>query len=174
LDSTVDFMLRRTFSALARSDSRYTATQLFTKTNYLALKARQARNLAALATTSNAMREQKNELDERAARYPDRFTHGVLAYLLAQNAVLFHWTYQRFDWNLVEPITYLLGYSVVWLCTAVYFANGKEFTYDNVRTQLQERRQQALYTQADFDVNKFRQIEIRRNQLETMLDRDRM
>ena len=77
------------------------------------------------------LRALKGQLDQQAARHPDLAMGGMGLYLCAQTALLFHWVYFRFDWNLVEPITWLLGYSVTWLALAMYFKTGKEFTFDN-------------------------------------------
>ena len=147
---------------------------LFNRTNYAALKARQASRLVNLTATSTELGKTKDSLDARAAAYPDRHAWGIFGYLVAQNAVLFHWTYQRFDWNLVEPITYLLGYAVVWLCTTVYFACGKEFTYDALREHLVAKRRATLYADHDFDVAAFESVQEQRERLARIVAKDRL
>jgi hypothetical protein len=91
--------------------------------------------------------------DTAAEGYPNKVGWAGFAYLVAQNAVLFNWTFIRFDWNLVEPITYLLGYSCVWLASAVYFRTRRDFTYDNLRAILVEKEQRRLYAAANIDVD---------------------
>ena len=135
------------------------ASSVFNASNYAAYQAKQARTLADTTTTYTGLKRTKDGLDAQAAKHPDRHAWGIFAYLVAQNAVLAQWTFVQFDWNLVEPITYLLGYSVTWLCTIVYFAFGKEFTYDALREHLTNNRREALYAANDFDVEQFKKIE---------------
>jgi hypothetical protein len=141
------------------------ASAVFNSAAFATHQTKQACKLADATTRYHGLKSQKAELDAAAAKYPDRHAWGIFAYLVAQNAVLFQWTFYQFDWNLVEPITYLLGYSVTWLCTLVYFAFGKEFTYDALRDHLTARRRDALYAANDFDVARFRTLEARQSRL---------
>mmetsp|Transcript_20414 Transcript_20414/g.63455 ORF Transcript_20414/g.63455 Transcript_20414/m.63455 type:complete len:164 (-) Transcript_20414:45-536(-) len=153
--------------------SSVAASALLNGANYTAYQAKQARALADTTARYTELNTTKQQLDEQAQKYPDRHAWGIFAYLVAQNAVLFQWTYYQFDWNLVEPITYLLGYSVTWLCTLVYFAFGKEFTYDSLREHLTSRRRDALYAASDFDIRKFRAVEARRARLAAQQEREK-
>ena len=161
-------MLRRGVTRLTAS---VPASALFNGANFATYQAKQARALADATTRHGELNVTKLELDAQAEKYPDRHAWGIFAYLVVQNAVLFQWTYFQFDWNLVEPITYLLGYAVTWLCTLVYFAFGKEFTYDGLRSHLTEQRRESLYASSDFDIRKFRALEARRSRLAAQIER---
>lgn len=101
----------------------------------------------------------KSRLDVEAKKYPDRAALLGLSYLVSQTSLLFYWVYFRFDWNLVEPITYLLGYGSVWIGIAYYFRCGGEFTYDHLRSALEERKRKRLYDAAGFSVESFSALE---------------
>jgi hypothetical protein len=76
----------------------------------------------------------------RAIRRADNMSALPVVYVVAQTALLFHWVYQKFDWGLVEPITYLLNFSCVWLGVGIYMSGGANFTYDDLRTRYEEKR----------------------------------
>eukprot|EP01062_Namystynia_karyoxenos_P007758 TRINITY_DN12723_c0_g1_i5.p1 TRINITY_DN12723_c0_g1~~TRINITY_DN12723_c0_g1_i5.p1 ORF type:complete len:345 (+),score=69.55 TRINITY_DN12723_c0_g1_i5:39-1073(+) len=56
-----------------------------------------------------------------------------------------------FDWTLVEPITFFMGYSVLWFGMAWYFASGREFSYDRARAVIKHRAASAHARKIDFD-----------------------
>jgi hypothetical protein len=98
------------------------------------------------------LEELKARCDAAAQRFPDRRMRQLFVFLLVQAAVLFDWTYIHFDWNLVEPITYLLGYSATWIAILWYGLLQREFSYDGLRHMLRDQQQRKLYTQHKFDV----------------------
>lgn len=66
--------------------------------------------------------------------------------LVVQFAVLFNWVFFVFDWNLVEPVTYFLGYTAIWWSMIFHRATaGKEFNYENLAEELAERRRRKAY-----------------------------
>ena len=122
-----------------------------------------------LAKSKSAWRDmhaQKQELDRRIQAHPENVARGIFAFIALQNAVLFEWTFFRFDWNLVEPITYLLGYSTMWLGIACFFSSGKEWTYDSMRASLVERQRRKVFSNASFDEKRYDDLTIRVGDLE--------
>lgn len=65
----------------------------------------------------------------KAATQADRWAWAGFGFYVAQTALLFYWVYVRFDWNLVEPITYLLGYTCVWISLVSFFFTRTEFGF---------------------------------------------
>jgi hypothetical protein len=116
------------------------------------------------------LQSQKTQLDAQALRYPDVLMAAGFAWLCGQTALLFYWVYCQFDWNLVEPITYLLGYSVTWLSVAVFFTTGEEFTFDNIRQMIIARRRKKLYARSGFDEAKYEELVGTVRELEKTLD----
>lgn len=107
--------------------------------------------VATLTTT-------KNLLDARAERLPTVATWATFAFLSLQFGVLFNWVFFVFDWNLVEPVTYFLGYTPIWLGILFYCSYGKAFTYDACRDVLRERSRRRLYARASFDAAAFQAL----------------
>lgn len=142
-----------------------------TAANFIALKKRQAEQLQQLAHTEATLLSIRDAAVKQAESRADIAALAVFGYMCVQTGVLFHWVYQRFDWNLVEPITYLLGYATTWLCTYVYFMSGKEFTFDNMRATIVERRAKLLLKRQNFDEMQLAKIQQERATLEKALSK---
>eukprot|EP00759_Apiculatamorpha_spiralis_P026821 PhF_6_TR29496/c0_g1_i1/m.43678/K20858/MCU; calcium uniporter protein, mitochondrial len=96
-----------------------------------------------------------DEIEAKAAKLPNRVAWLTFIFLVAQWGLLFNWVFITFDWNLVEPITYFLGYTVVWMSILHYYATGREYTYDNVREMLISWKTRKLIQKRGFDLAKF-------------------
>lgn len=84
-----------------------------------------------------------------AANHAHRVMMGTFLFLVAQNAVLFQWVFVTFDWNLVEPMTYFLGYSAnTWLAMVFFKSTGRDFSHDGIVSELKQRKLDKLI-QAD-------------------------
>ena len=113
--------------------------------------------------------ELKRRCDEAAQRLPDKRMKQLFLFLLFQAAVLFDWTYIHFDWNLTEPITYLIGYSATWIAILWYGALQREFSYDVLRSMLRDQQRVKLYTQHKFDVAHYEKVKAEVAKLEKVL-----
>ena len=90
-----------------------------------------------------------DEMNAAAANHAHRVMVGTFLLLVAQNAVLFQWVFVTFDWNLVEPMTYFLGYSAnTWLAMVFFKSTGRDFSYDGIVSELRQRKLDKLI-QAD-------------------------
>ena len=58
----------------------------------------------------------------------------------------------------MEPITYLLGYSAVWLGIALHYMTGRAFTYDGVRSLLAERKAAQLFRLRRVDLGRYHAV----------------
>lgn len=150
---------RRVFACSALATSAVRNSSLLTVNGLRAHREALVDRQAALEKQLEPLRALKQRLDVQAARHPDLAMGGMGLYLCAQTALLFHWVYFRFDWNLVEPITWLLGYSVTWLALAMYFKTGKEFTFDNIRSMMSENKRAKLYAANQFQPETYRALE---------------
>lgn len=108
--------------------------------------------LHAKRTRLKEMEHWQEVCDTCAAAYPKTCMWGVFAFLAGQASILFDWTYAHFDWNLVEPITYLIGYSATWMSLAWYGNMQTEYGYDSVQQLLHDNRQRVLYRKYGVDV----------------------
>ncbi|CCW63803.1 unnamed protein product [Phytomonas sp. EM1] len=100
----------------------------------------------------------KEALDQIAHRSVDRLFFAIFAVLLVQFVVLFDWTYIHFDWNFVEPITYLLSYCETWIALAWYGNMHSEYEYDSLRELLERKRRNKLYVQHALEVSELNQL----------------
>jgi hypothetical protein len=97
----------------------------------------------------------KEAIDAKVLRSSTSFLFANLTFLTVQFAVLFQWVFFTFDWNLVEPVTYFLGYTVVWAGLVFYCQTGRSFTYDDIVSVLEERRRTKLCAKMKFDYDKY-------------------
>lgn len=102
--------------------------------------------------------QQKVLCDAAARQHPDALMRRIFLFLVLQAAVLFDWTYIHFDWNLVEPITYLIGYSATWIALGWYGAVKSEFSYDTLQEAVEERYRVKLYRQHDFHLERYEKL----------------
>ncbi|EPY36283.1 hypothetical protein STCU_00663 [Strigomonas culicis] len=114
--------------------------------------------LAAKLQQLGQMEALKRQCDAEAATYPRLWKLAVLGFLSLQVVVLFDWTYIHFDWNLTEPITYLLGYSFTWLSLLWYGNLQQEFGYGRVHELLQQRQCARLYRRRGVDLVLYEQL----------------
>lgn len=108
------------------------------------LRGRRQAILRQLKTAQPAI----DDAERRSDRLVTLASVAVFSVLLAQFVVLFNWVFVVFDWNLVEPMTYFLGYTPVWMGVVMYYATGQEFTYDTCRSLLYGWRRRKLLTAA--------------------------
>ncbi|KAG5480124.1 hypothetical protein CUR178_06176 [Leishmania enriettii] len=125
----------------------------------VARDARLKKALAAKRQQLEAMERVKAECDKVAYHYPDVFMAQLFAFLALQAAVLFDWTYVHFDWNFVEPITYLIGYSATWIAIAWYGTMQHEFGYQSLRSFLQSAKCERLYKARQFDLQAYEALQ---------------
>lgn len=142
--------------------------KLLTRRGFVRLRLETEARVASERHALQLVQVEKDRLDAAARAFPDRLALAGLLFLVAQTGLLYYWVYVRFDWNLVEPITYLLGYSVTWLGIAFYLLAGREFTYDNCRQIAEERQRAKLYAAAGFDVERYLQLRLSVAELERL------
>ena len=106
-----------------------------------------------------------------AADHAHRAMWGTFLFLLAQNAVLFQWVFITFDWNLVEPMTYFLGYTAnTWLALVFFKSTGRDFTYDAIVAELKEKRMATLTaSDEDFSLTRLQELQAREASLRASL-----
>eukprot|EP01065_Artemidia_motanka_P029969 TRINITY_DN36011_c0_g1_i1.p2 TRINITY_DN36011_c0_g1~~TRINITY_DN36011_c0_g1_i1.p2 ORF type:complete len:237 (+),score=79.14 TRINITY_DN36011_c0_g1_i1:44-712(+) len=98
---------------------------------------------------------EKARIDTQAERYPSRFIHAAFFGLVFLWCLMF-WmvfagmifgpqTFFAFDWNTVEPITYFVLYSGVWIAVVFYYFSGEPFSYSSLCRLLAASRRRRLY-----------------------------
>eukprot|EP01060_Flectonema_neradi_P001716 TRINITY_DN11043_c0_g1_i2.p1 TRINITY_DN11043_c0_g1~~TRINITY_DN11043_c0_g1_i2.p1 ORF type:complete len:274 (+),score=55.62 TRINITY_DN11043_c0_g1_i2:95-916(+) len=127
------------------------------------LKALEA-DIAKLRQDVASLETIKEECDKIAAKHPDLFANfglvgmaslwGILFWMVFAESVFGAETF-AFDWNLVEPITYFLGYTVIWFGVVFYYFTGQEYTYDNVRDMMEQRKKMKLYSSKGLNIDEY-------------------
>jgi calcium uniporter protein, mitochondrial len=100
----------------------------------------------------------ESEIERRATAHSARVVTFIGGALVVQFAVLFNWVFVAFDWNLVEPVTYFLGYTVVWWSLVFYKRTGREFSYEGIIEELKARKQRKLQKSLKLDVSKLEEL----------------
>jgi hypothetical protein len=142
---------------------------VLTKENFLALKIKQTARYHDVSQNIAEFEVAQSDALKAANSRADLVSWSAFVYMTGQWCLLFHWVYQRFDWNLVEPITYLLGFTTTWLCTFVYFLSGKEFTYNNVREAVVSRTVERSLSAKGLSLKHFAELQLERERLKQLL-----
>lgn len=102
----------------------------------------------------------KRRLDYLAERRADRFLWGSLVYLVFQAGVVAKLTFfSRFGWDVMEPITYMLNFTVITGSLAWFQINKVDYTYDALRKKLVERYCKKLCRHFRFDMSRWDQVD---------------
>ena len=111
------------------------------------------RDIASLEQKVIVLSNQKKEIDDRAATFTKRIVVGALAYLVAQATVVAKLTFaSRLGWDIMEPITYLVTFMTAVFGLGYFSVSRKDYMYETVWDQLQEKRQKSLYLKDNFDL----------------------
>ena len=111
------------------------------------------RDIASLEQKVIVLSNQKKEIDDRATTFTKRIVVGALAYLVAQATVVAKLTFaSRLGWDIMEPITYLVTFMTAVFGLGYFSVSRKDYMYETVWDQLQEKRQKSLYLKDNFDL----------------------
>lgn len=102
--------------------------------------------------------EKQTQLDAIASKKPDFLAKLTLGYLIIQSTLLNYWVYNRFDWCLVEPITYLLGTAVTFIAIGYYLFTGAEYDYDVLRKSVYQEQRKQIYAKHNFNVERMEEL----------------
>ena len=134
------------------------------------LKANLTGELRAAREELAVLSRTRDEIECTSNKFADNVAVGGFVLLSSQAGVLFNWTYINFDWNLVEPITYLLGYSVVWMAIFHHFFFGTDFSYDNLRRMVVDKKKETLIKSKEFDIARYAHLEAHVAELEKSIN----
>ncbi|KAK3754993.1 hypothetical protein QZH41_015157, partial [Actinostola sp. cb2023] len=62
----------------------------------------------------------KKELDSKAAQRANIFVWGGLGYMALQFGFLARLTWWEYSWDIMEPVTYFVGYGTIMVCYAYF------------------------------------------------------
>lgn len=97
-------------------------------------------------------------------RYYPLLKYACLALLAAQFGVYFNWIFFVFDWNLIEPTTYFIGYTGVF-CSLVYHyvrcdaTTDEEFTWRSAFVYAANKKARELCEREGVDLERVAELE---------------
>ncbi|KAH6673157.1 hypothetical protein B0J14DRAFT_592637 [Halenospora varia] len=123
------------------------------RTHYLRVRLRKtSRKLKDMASV-------KKECDELAHKSAQRLAMGGFGVLLSWWAAIYHFTFQTdYGWDTMEPITYLAGLSTIMLGYLWFLYHNREVSYRAALNLTVTRRQNTLYEQKGFEVQKWEHL----------------
>lgn len=101
----------------------------------------------------------KKECDELAHKSAHRLAQGGFAALASWWGVVYYVTFQtEWGWDLVEPVTYLVGLSTIMGGYLWFLYISKDLSYKAAMNVTVSRRQNALYETKGFDMQRWEQL----------------
>ncbi|KAJ4371190.1 hypothetical protein N0V83_004406 [Neocucurbitaria cava] len=102
------------------------------------------------------MADVKKECDELAHKAAKNVARAGFAGIVTWWGVVYYLTFQtELGWDVMEPVTYLVGLSTL-ICGYVWFLyHNREVSYRSAMNFTISRRQQKLYQQHNFDLRKW-------------------
>ena len=99
------------------------------------------------------------EIASQAYSDANRATGLVLAGLTSQTAIIAYTTFfTRYGWDVMEPMTYLLGAGGWVLCLGWFQINKLDFTYEAFHGHHQQQNYQKRAKRANFEPEKYHHV----------------
>jgi len=117
--------------------------------------------------------EEHENLSRKAKKHGDRWMWAGFTYFVTQTGGLSYLVWGKYDWGIMEPFTYFVGFSGVLLGYAFYSLLKKEYTYFTVQEILAERKLGKLFAKQNFDVARYNFLEAEIKRLNRQLIDDR-
>lgn len=97
----------------------------------------------------------KNACDAEAHRSAKRLASGGLAILIVYWLGVFRLTFWDYGWDIMEPVSYLSGLSMIVLGYSWFLYQGREVSYSSVMNTSVSRRRAQLYQTRGFDIDRW-------------------
>lgn len=122
--------------------------------------------LRRLSREIDASAQLKHECDQLAHKGAHRIAQGGFAMMATWWGIVYYVTFHtEMGWDLVEPVTYLVGLSMI-MCGYLWFMYmSRDLSYKAAMNLTVSRRQHALYQDRGLDVAKWEQQVLEANTL---------
>jgi len=111
------------------------------------------------------LRKKLASLEEIKASVDDKLLHKAKkrlgyfsSFLFAQILAIQYGTYVAFSWDVMEPMTNLLGILDVIIAYGFWMATNKSYSYANIGKNYIEKKRERFYKKVDFDVEEYEEI----------------
>ncbi|KAH9934539.1 uncharacterized protein BXZ73DRAFT_45800 [Epithele typhae] len=113
------------------------------------------RRLARIEHSLARLESLKRECDHAARRGARRMAVGGFGVLLVYWGAVARLTFWDYGWDVMEPITYLSGLSIVVLSYLWFLYRGRDMSYESLLHQSVSARREALYKARGLDVDRW-------------------
>ncbi|KAF2196108.1 putative calcium uniporter protein, mitochondrial [Delitschia confertaspora ATCC 74209] len=137
----------------APSDIRVGVPSFNDRTYYLRMRLRKT------SKRISAMAEIKKQCDELAHKSAQHVAMGGFGILVGWWGAVYYLTFQTsYGWDVMEPVTYLVGLSTLVAGYVWFLYHNREVSYRSAMNFTISRRQSKLYAAKGFDLNKWESL----------------
>lgn len=104
------------------------------------------------------MEDLKADIDRRSAQRTNLVVWGGLGYMALQFGLLARLTWWEYSWDIMEPVTYFVGYGTVIACYAYFVLTRQEFLYPDARDRQFLLFFHKLSKRKVFDIKRYNEI----------------
>lgn len=112
------------------------------------------------------MEDLKAEIDRKSAQRTNFVVWGGLGYMALQFGLLARLTWWEYSWDIMEPVTYFVGYGTAMACYAYFVLTRQEFLYPDARDRQFLLFFHKLSKRKIFDIKRYNEIKDAINQIE--------
>jgi len=100
----------------------------------------------------------KTEIDRKSAQRTTAVVWGGLGYMALQFGLLARLTWWEYSWDIMEPVTYFVGYGTAMVAYAYFVLTRQEFLYPDARDRQFLMFFHKLSKRKTFDVRRYNDI----------------
>ncbi|XP_020613428.1 calcium uniporter protein, mitochondrial-like [Orbicella faveolata] len=100
----------------------------------------------------------KAEIDRKSAQRTNFVVWGGLGYMALQFGLLARLTWWEYSWDIMEPVTYFVGYGTAMACYAYFVLTRQEFLYPDARDRQFLLFFHKLSKRKIFDIKRYNEI----------------
>ncbi|XP_031560692.1 calcium uniporter protein, mitochondrial-like [Actinia tenebrosa] len=104
------------------------------------------------------MEKLKTDLNRKSAQRANMLVWGGLGYMALQFGFLARLTWWEYSWDIMEPVTYFVGYGTAIVCYAYFVLTRQEFLYPDARDRQQLLSFHKFSKKNQFDVEKYNHL----------------
>ncbi|EDO31988.1 predicted protein [Nematostella vectensis] len=104
------------------------------------------------------MEKLKSELNDKAAKRANFLVWGGLGFMAVQFGLLARLTWWEYSWDIMEPVTYFVGYGTAMACYAYFVITRQEYLYPDARDRQHLLAFHKLSKKKSFDVEKYNHL----------------
>jgi len=101
------------------------------------------------------LEEQHDEIELRSRIYLRNVWRIGFAYVSVHCVVVPYFTFWKYSWDIMEPVTYMFNLWTLFMGTWFYMQSNAEFTNEGISNAILRMRKEALYKKTNFDIGRY-------------------